>query len=78
KAFDRGVETEGIMLYAYVLVGGVQLATDWWITNRAMTADKMLDHMTMMAWSAIEGMVRANGSPETFNAQPHHLPAREE
>jgi AcrR family transcriptional regulator len=75
KAFDRGVATEGILLYAYVLVGGVQLATDWWITNRTMSADKMLDHMTMMAWSAIEGMVRAGGSPEKFNAMPHRLPA---
>lgn len=75
KAFSRGVETEGIELYAYVLVGGVQLATDWWISNRTMSADTMLDHMTMMAWSAIEGMVRASGSPEKFNSTPHRLPA---
>ncbi|ATL72402.1 TetR/AcrR family transcriptional regulator [Nocardia terpenica] len=78
KAFDRGIETDGILLYAYVLVGGVQLATDWWITNRAMSADTMLDHLTMMAWSAIEGMVRAGGSPEKFNALPHKLPSSTE
>ncbi|WP_051499064.1 TetR/AcrR family transcriptional regulator [Nocardia sp. BMG51109] len=74
KAYDRQLFTEGVELYAYVLVGGVQLATDWWITHRTMTAERMLDHMTMMAWSAIEGMVLADGSPEKFNAAPHRLP----
>lgn len=74
KAFGRHIDTEGVELYAYVLVGGVQLATDWWISNRAMSAESMLDHMTMMAWSAIEGMVRAGGSPERFNSTPHSLP----
>jgi AcrR family transcriptional regulator len=74
KAFDRGIDAEGIPLYAYVLVGGVQLATDWWITHRTMSTETMLDHLTMMAWSAIEGMVRAGGSPEKFNAMPHRLP----
>nr|WP_245568050.1 MULTISPECIES: TetR/AcrR family transcriptional regulator [Nocardia] len=74
KAFGRHIDTEGVELYAYVLVGGVQLATDWWIGNRGMSADTMLDHMTMMAWSAIEGMVRAGGSPERFNSTPHSLP----
>ncbi|MCX4098823.1 TetR/AcrR family transcriptional regulator [Nocardia sp. alder85J] len=78
KAFDRGVSTEGVMLWAHVLVGGVQLAVDWWITNRTMTKDAMLDHLTMMAWSAIEGMVRAGGSPERFNAVPHRLPGPDE
>lgn len=74
KAFDRNVQTEGAMLWAYVLVGGVQLATDWWITNRTMSSEEMLDYLTMMAWSAIEGMVRAGGSREWFNSRPHVLP----
>ena len=74
KADDRRVSTEGVELYGYVLVGGVQLATDWWISNRTMTADRMLDHLTMMAWSAIEGMVLADGSPEKFNSSAHQLP----
>ncbi|MEV6072716.1 TetR/AcrR family transcriptional regulator [Nocardia sp. NPDC052001] len=74
KAFDRKVQTEGAMLWAYVLVGGVQLATDWWITNRTMSSEEMLDYLTMMAWSAIEGMVRAGGDRNYFNSKPHVLP----
>ncbi|WP_405486456.1 TetR/AcrR family transcriptional regulator [Nocardia sp. NBC_00511] len=74
KAFDRGVQTEGAMLWAYVLVGGVQLATDWWITNRTMSSEEMLDYLTMMAWSAVEGMVRTGGDRHWFNAQQHSLP----
>ncbi|MCU1646027.1 MAG: Acyl-CoA oxidase [Nocardia sp.] len=74
KAFSRDVQTEGAMLWAYVLVGGVQLATDWWITNRTMSSEEMLDYLTMMAWSAIEGMVRAGGDRTWFNSRPHQLP----
>ncbi|RMI30829.1 TetR/AcrR family transcriptional regulator [Nocardia stercoris] len=78
RAFDRAVDTEGLELYSYVLVGGVQLATDWWLTHRPMTAERMLDHLTMMAWSAIEGLVGTGGSPERFNATDHRLPARDD
>ncbi|WP_084529781.1 TetR/AcrR family transcriptional regulator [Nocardia crassostreae] len=74
KAFDRKVQTEGAMLWAYVLVGGVQLATDWWITNRTMSSEEMLDYLTMMAWGAVEGMVRAGGDRVWFNSRPHVLP----
>ncbi|MFJ9369112.1 TetR/AcrR family transcriptional regulator [Nocardia sp. NPDC101769] len=74
KSFDRGIQTEGAMLWSYVLVGGVQLATDWWISNRTMSSEEMLDYLTMMAWSAIEGMVRTGGDRHYFNAHPHVLP----
>ncbi|MGW4352134.1 TetR/AcrR family transcriptional regulator [Nocardia sp. NPDC004582] len=77
KSFDRGLQTEGAMLWSYVLVGGVQLATDWWISNRTMSSEEMLDYLTMMAWSAIEGMVRAGGDRHYFNSRPHVLPDAE-
>lgn len=77
RAEDRHVATEGVQLWAYVLVGGVQLAVDWWITHRTMPVDQMLDHLTMMAWSAIDGAVRAGGSPERFHAMTHVLPEPE-
>ncbi|MBO0854201.1 MAG: TetR/AcrR family transcriptional regulator [Nocardia sp.] len=70
----REVESEGLLLYSYVIVGGVQLSTDWWIDNRSLSIEAMLDHLTMMIWSAIDGMVHAGGSPERFNAVPHRLP----
>lgn len=74
RAGAKGIDTEGALLWSYVLVGGIQLATHWWTTNKSMSREQVVDYLTMMAWSAIEGMARANGSREVFNAQPHVLP----
>ncbi|MFI9401736.1 TetR/AcrR family transcriptional regulator [Nocardia sp. NPDC052316] len=74
RATEKGIQTEGAMLWSYVLVGGIQLATHWWTTNKTMSREQVIDYLTMMAWSAIDGMARANGSREVFNAQPHVLP----
>ncbi|MGQ4617686.1 TetR family transcriptional regulator [Nocardia sp. R7R-8] len=75
RAEDRGVATEGAALASYVLVGGIQLATHWWTTNKSLSREDVIDYLTMLAWSAIEGMARAGGSPAAFNAQQHVLPA---
>ncbi|MBF6196140.1 TetR/AcrR family transcriptional regulator [Nocardia beijingensis] len=77
RAKDRGVATEGAALASYVLVGGIQLATHWWSTNKSLSREDVIDYLTMLAWSAIEGMARAGGSPAAFNAQPHVLPTPE-
>jgi len=74
KGRERGAKTEGAMLWSYVLVGGIQLATHWWTTDKTMSREEVIDYLTMMAWSAIEGMMRAGGSREIFNAQTHVLP----
>ncbi|MGW0183826.1 TetR/AcrR family transcriptional regulator [Nocardia sp. NPDC003345] len=72
---ERGIETEGAMLWSYVIVGGIQLATHWWTTtNKTMARDEVIDYLTMMVWSAIEGMTRAGGSRIRFAEQEHALP----
>ncbi|MFR9753821.1 TetR/AcrR family transcriptional regulator [Nocardia sp. 004] len=77
RARERGVRTEGAALTSYVLVGGIQLATHWWTTDKSLPRDTVIDYLTMLSWSAIEGMARTGGSPEVFNAQAHVLPAVE-
>ncbi|WP_431957738.1 TetR/AcrR family transcriptional regulator [Nocardia lijiangensis] len=77
KAGALGIDTTGAMLWSYVLVGGIQLATHWWTTDKSMSREEVIDYLTMMAWSAIEGMARAGGSRETFSKQQHVLPSRE-
>ncbi|WP_167478253.1 TetR/AcrR family transcriptional regulator [Nocardia arthritidis] len=74
RASARGIQTDGALLCSYVLVGGIQLATHWWTTSKSMSRDEVLDYLTMMAWSAIEGIAKAEGSPAVFNRQPHVLP----
>ncbi|MEV5392842.1 TetR/AcrR family transcriptional regulator [Nocardia farcinica] len=77
RAGSRGIDTKGSQLWSYVLVGGIQLATHWWTTDKSMDREEVIDYLTMMVWSAIEGMARAGGSREIFNTQQHVLPTPE-
>jgi AcrR family transcriptional regulator len=74
-----GMDTSGAQPWAFMIVGGVQLATHSWMSNRRMTADELIDYLTMLSWSALRGIVEVNGSLGKFNAIPHpspDLPAR--
>ena len=39
-----------------------------------MTADELIDYLTMLSWNALRGIVEANGSLEKFNSAPHPSP----
>ena len=40
----------------------VQLATHSWMSHRRMSSDELIDHLTMLSWSALCGIVEVNGS----------------
>ena len=69
-----GMDTHGVEPWAYLIVGGVQLATHSWMSNPRMTTDELIDYLTMLCWNALCGIVEAGGSLEKFNAQPHPSP----
>ncbi len=71
---ETGLDTGGVEPWAYLIVGGVQLATHSWMSNPRMSADELIDYLTMLSWSAVCGIVEAGGSLEKFNAQPHPSP----
>jgi AcrR family transcriptional regulator len=70
-----GMDTGGVEPWAFHTVGGVQLATHSWMTNRRMTADELIDYLTMLSWNALCGIVEVGGSLEKFRSQPHPSPA---
>lgn len=74
RARQWKMDSGGAVPWAYSIVGGVQLATHWWITDKSMSAEDLIDYLTMMTWSAVEGIVRMGGSPARFKAQPPKLP----
>jgi hypothetical protein len=77
---EVGMDTGGVEPWAYLIVGGVQLATHSWMSHPRTTSDELIDYLTMLSWSALTGIVEVNGSREKFNAQPHpspDLPPRE-
>ncbi|MGE5694012.1 MAG: TetR/AcrR family transcriptional regulator [Candidatus Sericytochromatia bacterium] len=69
-----GMDTGGVEPWAYMIVGGVQLATHSWMSDPRMTADELIDYLTMLSWNALCGIVEAGGSLETFRSQPHPSP----
>jgi hypothetical protein len=67
------MDSGGAVPWAYGIVGGVQLATHWWISNRSMSVEDLINYLTMMTWGGITGIAAFNGSPARFNAAPHPL-----
>lgn len=69
-----GMDTRGVEPWAYLIVGGVQLATHSWMSNPRMTSAELIDYLTMLCWNALCGIVEVGGSLDAFNAQPHPAP----
>ncbi|NLE78937.1 MAG: TetR/AcrR family transcriptional regulator [Rhodococcus sp.] len=67
------MDSGGSVPWSYALVGGVQLATHWWISNRSMTSDDLISYLTMMTWGGISGIAAVKASPARFQALPHPL-----
>jgi len=70
----EGMDLGGVEPWAYMIVGGVQLATHSWLLDPRMTADELIDYLTMLSWSALCGIVEVGGSLEKFRGQPHPSP----
>ncbi|GBE65331.1 putative HTH-type transcriptional regulator [Mycobacterium sp. MFM001] len=71
---QAGMDTGGAEPWAYMIVGGVQLATHSWLLDPRMTANELIDYLTMLSWSALCGIVEVGGSLEKFRGQPHPPP----
>ena len=69
-----GMDTSGAEPWAFLIVGGVQLATHFWMSNPRTSADELIDYLTMLSWNALCGIVEVGGSLEKFNSMPHPSP----
>lgn len=69
-----GMDTRGVEPWAFMIVGGVQLATHSWMSNPRMGSAELIDYLTMLCWSALCGIVEVGGSLDQFNLQPHPSP----
>ncbi len=53
----------GAQTWAYAGVGMVQAAGDWWLQHRTLPREELRDYLLMMAWGALDAILRAGGSP---------------
>jgi AcrR family transcriptional regulator len=74
RMHEAGMDTKGVEPWAYLIVGGVQLATHSWMSHRRMSSDELIDYLTMLSWSALCGIVEVGGSLQKFTSQPHPSP----
>lgn len=67
-----GMDPGGAETWAYAGVGMVQAAGDWWLERRALPREVLRDYLLMMAWGALDGILRTGGSPAVMlgPAQP--------
>jgi hypothetical protein len=68
------METGGAESWAFMIVGGVQLATHSWMSDPRISADELIDYLTMLSWNALCGIVEVDGSLEAFRSAPHPSP----
>ena len=71
---EAGMDTGGVEPWAYLIVGGVQLATHSWMSNQRMSSDELIDYLTMLCWNALCGIVEVAGSLDKFREEPHPSP----
>ena len=71
---QEGMDTHGAQPWAFMIVGGVQLATHSWMSSPRMSSDALIDYLTMLSWNALCGIVEVGGSLDKFREQPHPSP----
>jgi AcrR family transcriptional regulator len=59
-----GRDAEGAEPWAHGIVGMVQLAGDWWMTERSMARERVVEYLTSLLWGGFLEMARASRPPE--------------
>lgn len=64
------IDPGGAETWAHAGVGMVQAAGDWWLQSRTLSREALRDYLLMMVWGALDGVLRAGGSPARMLADP--------
>ena len=58
-----GLDSGAAEPWAHGIVGMVQLAGDWWLRNRTMPKERLVDYLTMLLWDGFSGMALEPARP---------------
>lgn len=50
---SRGLDAHAAEPWARGIVGMVQVAGDWWLEQRSMTRERLVDHLVALLWSGL-------------------------
>lgn len=59
-----GADSGGAEVWAFGIVGMVQLATQRWFDQRTMSADALVDYLTALVTGGLSGVLTAPGAPD--------------
>lgn len=68
------VDTRGMEVWSYAFLGSIHRTVDWWIDDRPVSTEELIDYLTMLLWSGIVGITTCRGSREAFAADPPRPP----
>jgi AcrR family transcriptional regulator len=55
------MDSGGAEPWAHGIVGMVQNVSEWWLDRRTMSRDAVVEYLTQIIWSAIDGFTRSHG-----------------
>lgn len=61
-----GLSTPGAPIYAYALLGGVESVILWWLEDKTLEKEALVDHLLAFVWRGFDGLPR---DPARFHTQ---------
>jgi hypothetical protein len=61
---EAGRDSGAAVPWAYGIVGLVHQAGDWWVNDRTMSRETLVDHLVTLLWQGLAG-APAPSEPET-------------
>jgi AcrR family transcriptional regulator len=65
---DLGLDPRGAEPWAHGIVGMVQLAGDWWMSDRSMPRERVVEYLTSLLWGGFLEMARSSSAEGTESA----------
>jgi AcrR family transcriptional regulator len=58
---SRGLDAHAAEPWARGIVGMVQVAGDWWLEQRSMTRERLVEHLVALLWTGLRDQDKASG-----------------
>ncbi|OZF26105.1 TetR/AcrR family transcriptional regulator [Rhodococcus sp. 14-2483-1-2] len=65
-----GMDTGGAAPLAFGIVGAVRMTVHWWVIERSISKDSLVEYLAIMLWGGISGIAESEGSPSKFESRP--------
>jgi AcrR family transcriptional regulator len=57
----HGEQSTGTLAWAHGIVGSVEAAARWWLTDGSLDQETIIEHVSVLVWGAMEAVLRSAG-----------------